>query len=316
MNKRLLSMTEEQKEKISKTLMGHLVSKETRKKISNSLKGRFLGENSPHWKYNKARCQKCNNVLANIYAKICGKCRSEKHFCIDCKKQVRTRVIRCQKCHLKMLHNLNRTGNNSKFNRKKSKCIDCGKLISNDAKRCKDCYWKFAVGKNNPHWKNKKDIFCLYCGKKIHASAKRCSKCYLKKENPLLNKKGEKSYVWKGGVTNLRGGIKGLEENKLWRIKVFQRDNYICQECFKKSSYFQAHHKKAFAIILQEFLQEYNQFSPIEDKETLVRLAINYKPFWDINNGVTLCKECHKIITKKERSIIKNRKINYEVSIL
>ena len=30
-----------------------------------------------------------------------------------------------------------------------------------------------------------------------------------------------------------------------------------------------------------------------EDKETLVRLAFTYKPFWDIDNGKTLCEECH-----------------------
>jgi len=29
------------------------------------------------------------------------------------------------------------------------------------------------------------------------------------------------------------------------------------------------------------------------DKETLVRLAITYEPFWDIDNGETLCIDCH-----------------------
>jgi len=33
--------------------------------------------------------------------------------------------------------------------------------------------------------------------------------------------------------------------------------------------------------------------NPIEDKETLVRLAISYEPFWNIDNGKTLCKICH-----------------------
>ncbi len=52
--------------------------------------------------------------------------------------------------------------------------------------------------------------------------------------------------------------------------------------------------------ILEEFLREYSRFSPIEDKETLVRLAVTYKPFWDLNNGITLCKNCHKSIHKKQ----------------
>ena len=32
----------------------------------------------------------------------------------------------------------------------------------------------------------------------------------------------------------------------------------------------------------------------IEDKETLVRLSITWRPFWDVNNGKTLCEDCHK----------------------
>lgn len=52
--------------------------------------------------------------------------------------------------------------------------------------------------------------------------------------------------------------------------------------------------RKPIFIIFQEFLKKYNQFSPIEDKKTLIRLAITYKPFWDINNGRVLCRDCHK----------------------
>jgi hypothetical protein len=30
------------------------------------------------------------------------------------------------------------------------------------------------------------------------------------------------------------------------------------------------------------------------------RLAMAYKPFWDVDNGKTLCEDCHKIITFKK----------------
>jgi hypothetical protein len=59
------------------------------------------------------------------------------------------------------------------------------------------------------------------------------------------------------------------------------------------------HHIKEFSIIFKEFLSFYNQFSPIEDKETLVRLSTTYAPFWDVNNGQLLCKDCHRKVHSK-----------------
>ena len=100
---------------------------------------------------------------------------------------------------------------------------------------------------------------------------------------------------WKGGITSLSCLIRGLDNNKKWIKNVFERDNYTCQDCFIRGVKLNAHHKKSFAIIFQEFLQEYNQFSPMEDKETLVRLAITYEPFWDADNGKTLCEDCHNL---------------------
>lgn len=102
---------------------------------------------------------------------------------------------------------------------------------------------------------------------------------------------------WKGGLSPLHELIRHSDENKKWIKDVFTRDNYTCQDCGKAGSYLEAHHKKEFSIILQEFLAQYSQFSPIEDKETLARLAITYSPFWDINNGETLCEDCHKVRT-------------------
>lgn len=112
------------------------------------------------------------------------------------------------------------------------------------------------------------------------------------KKNPNLAK--DNSKFWKGGITSLHDEIRHSFETKQWRREIFKRDNLTCQDCFIRGGDLHAHHKKEFYIILQEFLNQYNQFSPIEDKEILIRLAINHKPFWDVNNGKTLCKECHK----------------------
>lgn len=113
---------------------------------------------------------------------------------------------------------------------------------------------------------------------------------------------GPKSDRWKGGITSLRDMIRSLEENKIWRKQVFQRDGYICKICNKsKSGKLIAHHIKSFSVILNEFLQEYSQFSPIEDKDILQRVAIGYKPFWDIENGIIVCDDCHKLNHSKGR---------------
>jgi len=100
---------------------------------------------------------------------------------------------------------------------------------------------------------------------------------------------------WKGGISDLCIRIRQLSQYKLWREQIFEKNDYTCQECFHRGGDLEAHHKKEFNIILEGFLNKYNQFSPIEDKETLLRLSITYPPFWDVDNGITLCEECHKI---------------------
>ncbi len=119
------------------------------------------------------------------------------------------------------------------------------------------------------------------------------------KNKRMEKTKGSNHWNWKNGLTNLRILIKKLLEYKQWRTKVFERDNYTCQECFNRGLEIHPHHKKPFRYILKEFLNFYNQFSLIEDKETLVRLAITWEDFWDIGHGITLCKECHINITYK-----------------
>ena len=103
---------------------------------------------------------------------------------------------------------------------------------------------------------------------------------------------GSNNSNWKGGITPLTAKIRALQENKNWIKSVFVRDNYTCQDCGQVGRKLEAHHRKAFATLFQEFLQTYSQFSPIEDKETLVRLAMTWQPFWDTLNGETLCTVC------------------------
>ena len=116
----------------------------------------------------------------------------------------------------------------------------------------------------------------------------------------MRTRRGKKHWNWKGGITSLNAAIRALPEYKQWRDDTFQRNNYTCQRCDKRGSDLEAHHNiKPFIELLQEFLQEYNQFSPFEDQDTLVRLAMKWQPFWTAE-GQTLCKDCHNL-TKKGR---------------
>ncbi len=168
-------------------------------------------------------------------------------------------------------------------------------------------------GKENPNWKNRNITKqCEYCNKEfqtfISLKQRFCSKVCVNKwqiesgihkgENNVfygISKRGSKSWAWKGGIAPLHSRIRESMKYIQWRSDVFQRDSWTCQTCGKNGGNLEAHHLTPFSTIFKEFLQKYNQFSPIEDKETLVRLSESYEEFWDINNAITLCKKCHKL---------------------
>ncbi len=83
-----------------------------------------------------------------------------------------------------------------------------------------------------------------------------------------------KFYDRKGRNPQNRNKHSGIEYVK-WRTKVYQRDNWTCQTCQIRGSYLQAHHIKSW--------RKYPE--------------LRYK----INNGVTLCRECHKLANKEQR---------------
>lgn len=91
---------------------------------------------------------------------------------------------------------------------------------------------------------------------------------------------------WKGGVTSLRQRIRKLPEYKIWRYKIFERDNWTC-ECGQRGGFLHAHHSpKYFSTIIEE-----NQIDTLEK-------AINCKALWEAE-GRTLCLVCHKLAHKK-----------------
>jgi len=106
----------------------------------------------------------------------------------------------------------------------------------------------------------------------------------------------------------------GTKKSPKWKYLVKEKDGFICKSCGKKNC-LEVHHKKPFAQIFREFLAVYAQFSYIKDKGTLLKLAEEYQPFWETNNGKTLCKDCHKIIEDYKKEILLPKQFKKEMLI-
>lgn len=106
--------------------------------------------------------------------------------------------------------------------------------------------------------------------------------------------RGKNNPAWKGGTTALSLTIRHLPECDQWRSDVFQRDNWTCQTCHKRGGYLEAHHSIYF---FSEIIKHY--------KITTLEQAIMCEQLWDRDNGVTLCKDCHKLT---DDYLIKGRK--------
>jgi len=92
---------------------------------------------------------------------------------------------------------------------------------------------------------------------------------------------GEKSHLWRGGITPLRKAIRSCTKYTNWRTAIFQRDNYTCIYCNTRGNII-GHHIKFFSTLLKEF-----HITTLEEAEAC-------EAFWDVNNGITLCTKCHK----------------------
>jgi hypothetical protein len=88
----------------------------------------------------------------------------------------------------------------------------------------------------------------------------------------LTASKGENHYKWKGGITAKNVKLRHSIECKIWRGKVFKRDNWTCQECGQIGGDMEAHH-----------IKEWRKFKKLR---------------FSVDNGITYCVKCHKKIDK------------------
>lgn len=102
----------------------------------------------------------------------------------------------------------------------------------------------------------------------------------IRKNTPV--RKGKNNNFWKGGISLLKDRIRNSFKFRQWRSDVFFRDNFVCQSCGKHGVLLNAHHIKSFSSIIKQY-----NIKNIND-------ALLCEELWDINNGQTLCLECHK----------------------
>jgi hypothetical protein len=155
---------------------------------------------------------------------------------------------------------------------------------------CKHCKITFKSNKGD---KNRTPLFCSRKCSTTHNGAKteikekfakakigktpwnKGVKMWENKEHPrgtmgmkFPQNAGANCKFWKGGISTQNELERKSVKYKNWRTSVFERDNYTCVICQKSGCEIHADHIKPFST----------------------HLELRY----DINNGRTLCVECHK----------------------
>lgn len=206
----------------------------------------------------------------------------------------REKIKKCKRCKLcgRLIGKKKHKCPTEKERQKIAKCLHTKKAREKKRKTLKRLY---KEGKLIPVWLGKKRD--KKTKKKISETKKWLYSLglhkYSAKKGTQLNtgrthfKKGqyagEKSWNWKGGITPNKKAVWSSLEYQNWRKKIYERDNYTCQLCKKKSM----------------------------PKNSLIINAHHIKPIYkypklifDLNNGITLCKSCHikihKLDNKKE----------------
>jgi endogenous inhibitor of DNA gyrase (YacG/DUF329 family) len=153
-------------------------------------------------------------------------------------------------------------------------CTHCGKTFFLKASAVARGHGKFCSQRCKTSHSGA-DYTCKQCGKRFHApinnlrgGRKFCSQqCRANYWGPRW--RGPNSPCWKGASAYGRIAEMCRTDYKEWRKAVYARDDYTCQRCKRRGVYLHAHHKQPWA-----------QFPELR---------------YAVDNGETLCAECHKI---------------------
>jgi DNA-binding CsgD family transcriptional regulator len=102
------------------------------------------------------------------------------------------------------------------------------------------------------------------------------------------NQFGDKNGHWKGGIKSIYDRFRGLKTYWAWRTAVLTRDFNKCTKC-NSTNKLHAHH----LITLKALILEYCIINSKEiNKLDYSDLTNDF--FYSLDNGLTLCEDCHK----------------------
>lgn len=100
-------------------------------------------------------------------------------------------------------------------------------------------------------------------------------------------RRGPQNHFWRGGMSTISYRLRRCSKFVAWRKEVFARDDYTCQECGVRGSELHPHHLTSFSEILFRLYRRYG-------RANLYEKALRSRILWDVNNGQTLCANCHR----------------------
>ena len=114
---------------------------------------------------------------------------------------------------------------------------------------------------------------CGHVHETSYATFKKESYKKLCKECSRLANSGENNYNWKGGIYDReREKWNATYTAKKWRKDVLKRDNHTCRCCGQKQGKLNVHHLNGYGWCVEQRA--------------------------DVDNGATLCEDCHKLFHK------------------
>lgn len=206
-------------------------------------------------------------------------------------------------------------------------CDSCGNIFNRTIRRvmstrlkyenrdiCRSCSAKLSISKKP---QCSKDYWSSEEVKSKHSTAIKNSELYhsgiqnrediFGEKNPMYGKShsietitkmsisrtgklGENATAWKGGKLTITRMVKGFQYRNGWYSKIYERDSYKCIKC-KSNNKIEAHHITPVKYIVNQ--HKYKFSDKIEFYEFLIRLDIIIDE--NLENGITLCRECHKM---------------------